>query len=589
MDLMRRKILTHILGGIKMNSVGFNDINIKGELAVRAGLNYARLEGQWYRPDEVFQADKHGWPADWEGRVILALTLLAQSTHRTPAYLDRIIALIPEHLNSKGYFGQLVPEGKMDEQHLSGHSWILRGLIEYYFWKKAPLVKQILETMLKNYILTAKGHYANYPIDPETRFQDPVWILSKLQTKTKHHAETSDAGCGFILIDGVTQAYEMFGWPELKELADEMINRFMEMDFIKLHIQTHATLSSLRGILRMYELEQESAYLQKAQKMFDLYKNEAWTEAYGNYNWFGAPRWTEPCAIIDSFIVATNLWKYTGNSQYLEDAHQIYYNALCHGYRINGSFGTDRCCGAKETEDNLFITPINYETYWCCTMRGGEGLSRAIKYNFFIDGNDVYIPFYNDSTATLRFKDGIIVLEEKSDYPYYGKISFEVLKSSIETAKKIKLVAPKWTGQGNIEVCLNGKSLETSFNNGFITIESTLKTGDKINFDLGLSLRTENVVFKNSIEGYHKFCYGPMLLGYKTGTEINSLEGNSFDNYAESKYKSASEIKLSKNTEFSRISKSEFQVENSSVILSCLCDIKDLTTEDSMRQLLFKE
>lgn len=572
-----------------MKTIGFSDINIKGELAYRAGLNFTRMEGQWYRPDEVFQADKHGWPADWEGRVILALTLLAQSTHRTPAYLDRIIALIPEHLNSKGHFGRIIPEGKLDEQHLSGHSWILRGLIEYYFWKKDGKVKQILETMLKNYILNAKGHYAHYPIDPATRFQDPVWMLSQLQTKTKHHAETSDAGCAFILIDGVTQAYELFGWPELKEMADELINRFLEMDLIKLHIQTHATLSSLRGILRMYELERDSGYLSKAKSLFDFYKTEAWSEAYGNYNWFGAPRWTEPCAIIDSFIVATNLWKYTGAPEYLEDAHLIFYNALCHGYRINGSFGTDRCCGAKETEDNLFITPINYETYWCCTMRGGEGLSRAIEYNFFIDDNQVYVPFYNDCTATLRFGEEIAVLEERSDYPYYGRIRFEVLESSVKAPKRFKFFAPSWTQKEKITVNLNGEALKTGFNNCFIIMESHLKAGDIIEFDLGLTLRTEDAVFKNSVAGYHKYYYGPMLLGHKTKTEINSLEGNSFENYAESKYKSAGEIKLAKNIKFARQSRSEFAVENSTVVLSCLCDVKDLTTEDSMRQLLFKE
>ena len=119
-----------------MKAIDIKDINIKGDLAVRSGLNYSRLEGKWYRPDEVFKADSHGWPADWEGRIILGLTLLAQSTHRTPAYLDEIIALIPEHLNERGYFGPILPEGKFDEQHFGGHSWIIRGLVEYYYMKK---------------------------------------------------------------------------------------------------------------------------------------------------------------------------------------------------------------------------------------------------------------------------------------------------------------------------------------------------------------------------------------------------------------------------------------------------------------------
>lgn len=572
-----------------MKSIRFEDIQIKGALAVRSGLNFARLEGQWYRPDEVFQADSHGWSADWEGRVILALTMLAQSTHRTPAYLDEIISLVPEHLNAKGYFGPILPEGKFDEQHVSGHSWMLRGLIEYYYMTKDEKVKGIIERMVKNFILPLKGNFSKYPINPKNRFNDQeIWTLSKLQTKTKHHAETSDAGCAFIILDGAIQAYELLGWPELKELVIEMISRFMEMDLEALHIQTHATLSATRGILRFYEIVKEQKYLNMAIKIFELYKSVAWTEAYGNYNWFGAPRWTEPCAIIDSFMVSTNLWKHTKDPVYLEDAHLIYFNALSHGNRVNGSFGTDRCVGARETEENLFLTPINYETYWCCTMRGGEGFSRAIEYNFFIDGRTVYVPFYNNSTAILRFDNEYIKVEEKTNYPYYGNVSVEILEATTTEKSKFKFYIPAWSDLKNLTVSLNSNKLNYDINSEFITVEEIFKSGDRIEFDLGLSLRSEDVTFQNSIKGYHKFIYGPMLLGYKTGVEINSLDGNRFENYAESKYKSAGEINLAKDTVFERISRSEFKVINKDIVLTSVCDVKNMTGVDSMRQVLFK-
>ena len=572
-----------------MKTINFNDINIKGDLAVRTGLNFSRLEGQWYRPDEVFKADSHGWPADWEGRIILALTLLAQSTHRTPAYLDEIISMIPEHLNEKGYFGAILPEGKFDEQHFGGHSWIIRALVEYYYWKKDETVKGIIERLVKNFLMPAKGNFYKYPIEPVVRFNDQeTWILSKLQTKTKHHAETSDAGCAFIMLDGATAAYEMLGWPELKELCEEIITRYMEMDFVTLHIQTHATLSGIRGIIRFYEITKEHKYLEMAIKMFSLYKTEAWSEAYGNYNWFGAPRWTEPCAIIDSFMVATLLWKHTENPVYLEDAHRIYFNALSHGSRINGSFGTDRCAGAKETEDNLFLAPINYETYWCCTMRGGEGFSRAIEYSFFTEKNTAFVPFYNNCTATLKFDDGHIKLEEFAKYPYDGNITFEILEVTSAKQKKIALFAPAWTKRAAIKVYLNKKEMKAVYKDGFLIIEAQFKAGDKIGFDLGLSLRIEDASFKNSVKGYHKFFYGPMLLGYKAKSEVNSLEGNRFENYAESRYKSAGEISLAKDTQFERIDRSEFKVKGSDVTLTCLCEVKDLTKEESIRQVLFK-
>lgn len=573
-----------------MKPISLKDIRIKGELAVRSGLNFSRLEGQWYRPEEVFRADSHGWPGDWEGRIILALTLLAQSTHRTPAYLDEIVELIPSHLNEKGYFGPILPPGKFDEQHFGGHSWIIRALCEYYLMTGKEEVKAMLERLVRNFLLPAAGSYAQYPIGPVSRFQQPgPWILSKLQTKTKHHAETSDAGCAFIMIDGAAHAYELLRWPELAALAEEMITRFMEMDLEALHIQTHATLSAIRGILRYYELTGEKKYLEMAEGRFNLYIDSAWTEAYGNYNWFGAPRWTEPCAIIDSFMAAVNLWKHTAKAAYLDYAHLIYFNAVCHGFRVNGSFGTDRCCGARDTEDSLFIAPINYETYWCCTMRGGEGHSRAIEYNFFTEGNNVYVPFYNSCSGELGLDSGTLKIEEKTHYPYDGLVSFQIVEGTLPEAGTLNFYIPAWAHRQNLKILLNGLPLEITEKNGFAAVCSRLGAGDVIAFDLGLSARVEEAVFKNSIRGTHKFMYGPMLLGCKVSGEISSLDGNRFENYAESKYKASMEIKLSGNAELERLGRSEFRVKGTDIVLSSLCDVHDLTCEDSMKQVLFRE
>ena len=69
-------------------------------------------------------------------------------------------------------------------------------------------------------------------------------------------------------------------------------------------------------------------------------------------------------------------------------------------------------------------------------MRGGEGFTRAIEYNFFIDGNSVYLPYYNDCTATLTFDSGKIVVEEKTEYPYEGRVKLEV-KSSTDMKEKV--------------------------------------------------------------------------------------------------------------------------------------------------------
>ena len=570
-----------------MKSVRFADIKMHGDLAVRAGLNYARLEGTWYRPEEVFKADSHGWPGDWEGRVILALTLLSQSTHRPSAYLEEIMNKVPAHLNEKGYFGPILPSGVFDEQHFGGHSWMVRALSEYVKLTNSETALEMLKTMVSNFLLPSLGAFAKYPIAPGKRFLEPgPWQLSKLQTKTKHHAETSDAGCAFIMIDGATAAYELLRWDALGLLIEEMIERFMEMDLQALNIQTHATLSATRGMLRFFELTGEKKYLAMARSRYDLYRANALTEGYGNYNWFGAPRWTEPCAIIDSFMTATLLWKHTGDAAYLADAHLIYFNALSHGHRVNGSFGTDRCLGAEQAEENLFLSPINYETYWCCTMRGGEGFSRAIEYSFFTEGNSVYVPFYNNCEVSLALCDGTLTLKEHTGYPYRGDVRLEVKQATSGLYAKIKLFIPPWA-DGH-KAAVNGASIATVPEGGFITIAGCFNAGDEITLHMDLSVRAEGMMTHNQ-QGRHKFLYGPMLLGVKVKTQLDSLDGNRFENYAEGKYKSAGRVYIPKNAAIDRRGDWEFAVQGTDTVLTTLCSVRDMTCEDTMRQVLFED
>ena len=498
-----------------LHPIAFEKITIEGEMAVRAGLSMARLEGKWYRPDEVFTADTHGWPGDWEGRIILALALLGQATHREPAYLDEIIESIPRHLNEKGYLGNILPHGVSDEQQLAGHSWFVRGLIEYYNWKKDARVLPVIESVVRNLLLEAKGNYKNYPTDPETRFQDPHWVLSRLQTKTKAHAETSDCGCAFIPLDGVTAAYEFLRWPELKELAEEMIERFRTIDFVGLKVQTHATLSGIRGIIRMSVLEGNPGYLELAKEFYAHYKAEAWTEAFGNYNWFDHPRWTEPCAIIDSFILAVWLWRLSGRPEYIADAHLIYYNGLGHALRADGCFGTDFCLGAVAPEEDgglaaynpRVLQPRTYEVYWCCTMRGGEFFARAYEAAFMCKGREIWLPMYHDATVKL----GGLTLRETSGYPYSGSVRLEVLKATSSGPWKLNFFVPPWKQKPPVAL-LNGKRFKAETDQGFLSLSTPLKAGDVVEVEFGCGIRVVKPHNQNTLGGLHAFYHGPMLL-----------------------------------------------------------------------------
>ncbi len=360
--------------------IPFQEITMEDELLKRSMKNYDRLESDIYQPLNIF-SDNHptislDWPGDFEGRTILALVLQAQATHREPVYLEEIMRQVPLRFNEKGYFGAIQGD-TINEQQLSGHGWLLRGLCEYYIWKKDEKVKKYILDIIQNLALPTLGHHKDYPILPEERNANVGEMSGTTQNVINNWLLSSDIGCDFIFLDGVVQAYSLFPTPELKSLIDEMTARFLQVDLVGIKAQTHSTLTGLRALMRYDEITGDQHLLNEVIKRYRIYREQGITENYENFNWFCRPEWTEPCAIIDSYILAVQLWQKTGDPAYLEDAHHIYYNAICHTQRDNGGFGCDNCTGPVD----LQLKVKAYEAYWCCTMRGGEGLARAIQNN----------------------------------------------------------------------------------------------------------------------------------------------------------------------------------------------------------------
>ena len=158
----------------EVNPIPLSQLEMRGELHTRIAKNYARLEETRFQPKFVFHTDEESgnWPGDIEGRTMLGLVMAAQVAGREPLYLEEIIAQIPEHLNEKGYFGKIFPDGVMNEQQLAGNGWVLRALCEFSEWKNDPDVLEIVKTLSRNLFLPGKGLYSKYPIQNNSRKMD---------------------------------------------------------------------------------------------------------------------------------------------------------------------------------------------------------------------------------------------------------------------------------------------------------------------------------------------------------------------------------------------------------------------------------
>ncbi len=342
------------------------------ELAERIALNKTRLaESSYYQIGEVFSPDTYDWPADKEGRALLAFVSHYKISGEKIPCMDEMIREMPSKLNEKGYFGTTRTD-VIVEQQLSGHSWLLRGLCEYYEQFSDPFALQAIRNITENLFLRTGGCYATYPTDRSRKDEGDVsgtetgrcgnWLLS------------SDIGCAFMSIDGLSHVYKITADNAVKDLLDEMIDTYLAIDKADLRVQTHCTLTAARGMMRMYGVTKREKYLNGAKNIYELYVHGGgMTDTYQNLNWWLRPdTWTEPCAVVDSLMLALELYKATGDGSFRKIAARIWHNGFSTLQRDNGGAGTDTLVTFGSPWDDLAAQM--YEAFFCCTMRLAEGL-----------------------------------------------------------------------------------------------------------------------------------------------------------------------------------------------------------------------
>ena len=96
----------------------------------RIALNRERLSESYYHIENYFNKG-YDWPGDKEGRALLAFVCHYKMSGVKIPCMEQLMDIIPEVTENNLFFG--APSGDvLFEQQLSGHSWYLRGLCEYY-------------------------------------------------------------------------------------------------------------------------------------------------------------------------------------------------------------------------------------------------------------------------------------------------------------------------------------------------------------------------------------------------------------------------------------------------------------------------
>lgn len=499
-----------------LHAAKLEDVTLNGRLRLPTERNLRRLHDPEYHFAATIKASTaREAPGDWVGRELLALTLYARLFHAVPPHLEEFVPRMPEAFNARGYIGEILPPGTADENQLGGHNALLRGLSEYFLWRGDERALAAIRSVVANLFVPAQPLFAKYPDKTMKSLVKAEAVgLTVRQPDGPWRGLSTDIGTVFFTLDGLTQAYLCERALELRALIETMIKRYRDIEPVGIGAQTHCTLSTLRGILRWWrEVDRQPALLALVQERYGLYRQHAETENHANYNWFGRPEWTEPCAVVDAFMLAVQLWDATGSAEFLEEAHRIFYNAFLPRQRPNGGFGCDLCVGAKD-QHFLLTHPKIFEAPFCCSMRAAEGFASAASYAWWDNGSDaITLPFYFGDTVRVHLAEGDVELAQETEYPFAGRVKLKVVRGRSQAPVTLRCFAPSWSPPESFRVRRNGAPLEVAAEDRFAAIRSPLATGDEftIEFRVGFS----QIALQNDrrMPGETRAAHGPLLLG----------------------------------------------------------------------------
>ena len=428
---------------------------IEGKLLRRAKLNLTRLLDPIYDHPEVYKYG-HDWPGDFPGRALLALTSLYQTfdgfieeQRMIEQRIKHMFGHIEENLNEDKFFGPAFDANYINEQQLSGNAWYIRGLCKHYEIFKDPKVIEYLKVIKNKLLIPLSFEYKNYPI--EERLAEGGVCGHMLKNNIHNWLLSSDVGCAYILLDGYVSCYEILKDEDLKKAIEYIIEQYAKIDYISLKCQTHATLTCARAILRFYLVTNNDKYLQLVKDIFDKYIKYGMTDDYQNINWFQKENsWTEPCCVVDSFILAKHLYLITHEIAYLKLYNHIYLNGLRTFQRINGGAG----CSLVVKGEQRILKQWMYEAFFCCTMRSSEGfyeLSKSlikekdqylllIPQSFKNEDIDINIDLYEEKVFNVEFlKPGTIQIYVPDGFVSEYPIANNIITISSDQPKKIAI------------------------------------------------------------------------------------------------------------------------------------------------------
>ncbi len=232
----------------------------------------------------------------------------------------------------------------------------------------------------------------------------------------------------------------------------------------------------------------------------------------------------ETCVTVTVMEYMCRMLEYTGDAKYADAIERSFYNAFLGA--INRKYGENDglhfdsyspilnnrrglCVGGK-------MTLLDGSYYGCCAAIGAAGFGAVTSMSAICQKSNLKISFYEK--GTIKFSRYNISVN--TEYPFDGKITL-VLNGEGEDFS-LSLRIPEWCKK--YSVALNEDLISGRLDMGFLTLEKTVKSGDKIVLDLDMPFVVQtSECFDPNVKNYFAVTKGPIVFA------TEDYENNTFD------------------------------------------------------------
>lgn len=231
-------------------------------------------------------------------------------------------------------------------------------------------------------------------------------------------------------------------------------------------------------------------------------------EAFGdNYELPNLTAYNETCAAIANVYWNHRLFLMHGDAKYYDVLERTLYNGLISGVSMDG--GTFFYPNPLESDGTYkFSQGACHRQPWfgcaCCPSNLSRFIPSLPGYVYAIKDRDIYINLFMSNTTNLQVEGENISLKQITNYPWDGDIQVEVTRTSRKPFN-LMIRIPGWVRNEvlpsnlysyadhksmNYSVKVNGESVKSDLDKGYLSIGRKWKRGDQITIHFDMLPRT---------------------------------------------------------------------------------------------------